>query len=81
MYDGNNNNGGLGFLDTLNIMSFVIGMMNLEQNLTQNDKQEIENQFNTKVDQLLEEIHKHLQQQDAKIDAIMEKMGVTIDDT
>lgn len=74
------NNGGLGFLDTLNIMSFIVGMMNLEQNLTQNDKQEIENQFSTKVDQLLKEIHEHLQQQDAKIDAIMNKIGVTIDD-
>lgn len=80
MLNGNNNNGGLGPLDALNVMSFIIGMMNLEQNMTQNDKQELESQFNTKVDQLLKEIHAHLQEQDNKIDIIMKKMGVTIND-
>ena len=80
MFNGNNNNGGLGPLDALNVMSFIIGMMNLEQNMTQNDKQELESQFNTKVDQLLKEIHAHLQEQDNKIDIIMKKMGVTIND-
>ena len=80
MFNGNNNNGGLGPLDALNVMSFIIGVMNLEQNMTQNDKQELESQFNTKVDQLLKEIHAHLQEQDNKIDIIMKKMGVTIND-
>lgn len=80
MLNGNNNNGGLGPLDALNVMSFIIGVMNLEQNMTQNDKQELESQFNTKVDQLLKEIHAHLQEQDNKIDIIMKKMGVTIND-
>lgn len=80
MLNGNNNNGGLGPLDALNVMSFIIGMMNLEQNMTQNDKQELESQFNTKVDQLLKEIHAHLQEQDNKIDIIMKKMGVTVND-
>ena len=80
MFNGNNNNGGLGPLDALNVMSFIIGMMNLEQNMTQNDKQELESQFNTKVDQLLKEIHAHLQEQDNKIDIIMKKMGVTVND-
>ena len=80
MLNGNNNNGGLGPLDALNVMSFIIGMMNLEQNMTQNDKQELESQSNTKVDQLLKEIHAHLQEQDNKIDIIMKKMGVTVND-
>ena len=79
MWNGNNN-GGLGPLDALNVMSFIIGVMNLEQNMTQNDKQELESQFNTKVDQLLKEIHAHLQEQDNKIDIIMKKMGVTVND-
>ena len=80
MFNGNNNNGGLGPLDALNVMSFIIGVMNLEQNMTQNDKQELESQFDTKVDQLLKEIHAHLQEQDNKIDIIMKKMGVTVND-
>ena len=77
MLIGNNQ---LEFLDLLNIASFCIGLMNLDQNLTQNDKQELESQFNTKVDQLLKEIHAHLQEQDNKIDIIMKKMGVTVND-
>ena len=37
-----NNGRQLEFLDALNIASFCIGLMNLDQNLTQNDKQELE---------------------------------------
>ena len=51
------------FLDILNLMSFCIGLMNLDMTLTQSDKQE-----------LLDEIHGHLQEQDAKIDMILEEL-------
>lgn len=63
----------LEFLDILNIMSFVIGLMNLEENMTQGDKQEILEQFNQKADIMLTEIHKHLQEQDDKIDKILRR--------
>lgn len=79
--NNNNSYGGLGFLDLLNIASFCIGLMNLEENMTQGDKQEIMQEFDHKTSQLLNEIHNHLEQQDKKIDAIMEKIGVTIDDS
>lgn len=72
------NEGQLGFLDILGIMSFVLGLMNYEENLTQNDKQELMQQLNEKTDgllreikSLLDEIHKHLAEQDAKIDTII----------
>lgn len=68
------------FLDLLNIMSFCIGIMNLEQNLTQNDKQELEEELNNKINLLLNEIHTHLEEQDKKIDAIMEKLEVRPND-
>lgn len=66
-----NNNNQLSFLDILNVLSFYVGMMNLEQNLTQNDKQELEDELNKKMNFLLEEVHKHLKQQDEKIDTIL----------
>ena len=47
-------------LDVLNILSFVIGLLNYDENLTQNDKQE-----------LLEEIHAHLEEQDIKLEEIL----------
>ena len=49
----------LDFIDLLSIASFVIALMNLEENLTQGDKQDLEEKFNEKLDLLLTEIHNH----------------------
>lgn len=62
----------LDFLDLLNIMSFVIGIMNYNENLTQGDKQDLLSALNEQTNILLEETHKHLESQDKKIDYIME---------
>ncbi len=69
-----NYNNQLSCLDTMNIMSFVIGLMNYNENLTQNDKQELLSDFNNKAEVLLNEIHKHLQQQDDKLDMILARL-------
>lgn len=37
----NNNNNQLGFLDLLSIASFCIGLMNLDENITQGDMQDL----------------------------------------
>lgn len=63
-----------GILDVLNIMSFCIGLMNLDENLNQRDKQEILNEFSQKADVLLKDIHSHLAEQDKKIDKILEEI-------
>ena len=75
-----NNNNQLEFLDMLNIASFCIGLMNLNSNLTQNDKQELEEQLNKSVQKLLQEVHTHLEQQDKKIDLILKKLEVNMND-
>lgn len=64
----------LEFLDVLNIISFCINMMNLNENLTQGDKQEILEDFSKKADILLNDIHKHLSKQDTKIDEILKEI-------
>lgn len=69
-----NYNNQLSCLDTMNIMSFVIGLMNYNENLTQNDKQELLSEFNNKAEILLNEIHSHLEQQDKKLDAILARL-------
>lgn len=66
----------LGFLDLLNIMSFCIGLMNLEENLTQGDKQDIQDDLAKKADAILTEIHAHLQAQDSKLDDILTRLEV-----
>lgn len=64
----------LEFLDILNVLSFLIGIMNLQENLTQGDKQELLNQFGQQTQTILTEIHSHLEKQDNKIDYILERL-------
>ena len=71
---GSGENGQFTFLDTISLISFIIGMMNLNENLTQGDKQELLETFSKKADDLLNEIHAHLQEQDKKIDKILEEL-------
>lgn len=54
-------NGKQNFFDVLNLMSFVIGLMNLNENLTQGDKQDIMKNLSEKSDTILKEIHSHLE--------------------
>ena len=71
---GSGNNGELTFLDIISLISFVVGLQNLELNITQNDIQEQTNEINDtadkRVNRLLSEIHSHLEAQDKKIDDI-----------
>ena len=71
---GSGDNGEFTFLDIITLVSFYIGIMNYDENLTQSDKQEIENQLSSKIDLLLNEIHSHLEMQDRKIDFIIERL-------
>lgn len=68
--DSNN----LDLLDMLSVMSFYISLENLSSNLSQNDKQDLQNDLSNKADLLLKEIHSHLEQQDAKIELILKKL-------
>ena len=65
----------LSFLDLINIASFCIGLMNLDENLTQGDKQDLMQKFNDQTETVLNEIHQHLKEQDQKIDLILAKIG------
>ena len=58
----------LDFIDLLSIMSFCIGVMNLDLNVTADD---IDKQTQT----LLNEIHTHLEKQDNKIDEILRRLN------
>ena len=66
----NNNND---IMDLLNLISLIVGVLNLEENLTQGDKQDLLDTFNKKANSLLSEIHSHLQEQDKKIDYLIQQ--------
>lgn len=61
------NNEQLSFIDLLSILSFCIGVMNLDLNVSAED---IDNQTQT----ILKEIHTHLEEQDNKIQEILHRL-------
>ena len=69
------NSNPLTFLDIINLMSFMIAIMNLNENLTQGDKQELLESLSNQTSELLNEIHSHLKEQDKKIDSILEVLN------
>ena len=71
---GSGDSGEFTFLDMISIISFFIGLANLEENLTQGDKQELQQDLSNKADLLLNEIHSHLEKQDKKLDLIMQEL-------
>lgn len=65
---GSGDNGQFTFLDIISLTSFLIGLMNLDENLTQGDLQD-------KAKLILDEIHGHLKEQDAKLDMIIRRLN------
>ena len=64
----------LTFIDILSVASFLIALENLDENMTQNDKQELQSDLANKSNSILKEIHKHLEEQDRKLDTIIERL-------
>lgn len=71
----------LSLLDLLNILSFIIGLLNFNENLTQGDKQDLMKELDNKTSLMLDEIHQHLQEQDVGIKTILKKLEALTNDT
>ena len=67
-----NSNNNLSFIDVINILDFMLGLENLDMNITQNDMQELQSKFNNELESVVSEIHGHLNIQDDKIDEILD---------
>ena len=48
------------FYDAVNIASFILGLINYQENLTQNDKSEILQNSQTVSDKVIDRIEQHL---------------------
>lgn len=72
----NNNfdNSQLNLVDMLSIVSMLFGMMNYSENSNQGDKQVILSGLANQADIMLKDINGHLQQQDKKLDNIIERL-------
>lgn len=60
----------LDFLDIISLLSFLIGVQNLDLNITQNDLQSSETNLNKALRKEVDEIHAHLEKQDALLQDI-----------
>lgn len=77
---GSGTNGELTAIDILSVLSFVIGLKNLDLNVDQNDMdrqtRDIDEKANKLVSNAIAEIHQHLEMQDRKLNAIMEVLKI-----
>ena len=63
-------------LDVLNVVSFLIGVANYNENLTQTDKQELIHKLDKQTSELLSQLNAHLERQDENIDKILTMLEV-----
>ena len=64
--------GELTLLDILSIISFCVGLQNLDLNLQQEDLDSQTQELDRRLKAVVDDIHKHLQMQDEKINRILE---------
>ena len=62
----------LTFIDILSIISFCVGLENLELNIAQEDLDNQTQELDARLHAVVDDIHMHLQAQDEKIDKILE---------
>lgn len=82
---GSGNSGELTFIDLISLLSFVIGAENLEMNISQTDLQKeaekLDAAMDAKFQSALSDIHNHLQEQDKKINMILEYESRRLNDS
>lgn len=62
---GSDENGEFTFIDIISLLSLGIALQNLDENIDQN-------QLSEQLNRVLAEVHSHLEEQDRKIDKILE---------
>lgn len=72
---GSDENGEFTFIDIIALVSFMVSVENLNENLTQSDKQDLQNELSRQLNKVIDEIHSHLEEQDRKIDTILEVLN------
>jgi hypothetical protein len=63
------------FLDILNIISFCVGLQNLDLNISQENLDNQTQELDAKLREVVDNIHQHLTLQDQKINKILEVIG------
>ena len=72
---GSGQNGEWTFLDIVSLISFCVGLQNLELNITASDIDNQTQELDRRLRSVVDNIHQHLQEQDRKIDQILEVLS------
>ena len=64
----------MSLLDLISIASFVIALQNLDMNITQEDMSEATEQLDKVLRLNVEDLHKHLEEQDRKLSEILSRL-------
>lgn len=64
----------LTFIDVLSIISFCVALQNLDLNLAQEDLDNQTQELDRRLRLVVDDIQKHLQRQDAKLDMILSEV-------
>ena len=62
------------FLDTLSVVSFVIGLMNYQENLSQSDKDDIIHKSSEDAQRILEQLEKDIDEQNKMLRDIIARL-------
>ena len=62
-------------MDAMAITSFIVGIANYKENLTQSDKDDIMDRLDRQTKDILERIEKDLEEQNAMLREILKKIG------
>ena len=62
------------FIDSLSIVSFIIGLLNYEENLSQSDKDDIISRSSKDAQMILEQLEKDLDEQNEVLKEIIERI-------
>ena len=72
---GSGENGELTAIDIISVISFCVGLQNLDLNIAQEDLDNQTQELDRRLRSVVDDIHKHLQEQDEKIDKILEAIN------
>lgn len=62
------------FLDALTFVSFIVGMANYNENLTQNDKDDLMKGLDQKTNEMLARIEQDLEEQNTMLREILSRL-------
>ena len=72
---GSGSQGEWTFIDLISVISFIVGLQNLDLNITEQDITNQTQDLDRRLREVVDDIHRHLQEQDAKIDIILKEIN------